>query len=194
MARRLLCSGEDPRDVRNRIVQQILGKHPELADDLEFAMNNRGVVFPFRYSDVAELIAEAMQLADIEQGFYPERFIKTDEPNSLKRRYLDESLLTFWDRLAVEPGVAGGKGASLARLTRNHFPVPTGIIVGASGYRAFLHTIPGFSQRIAALKLDDAATLHAQCAELRRLLQAIPLPIELAASLRIRLPPLLALG
>jgi pyruvate,water dikinase len=107
---------------------------------------------------------------------------------------MNSALLEFSDPPAVESGVSGGKGASLARLTQHDFPVPTGVIVSASGYRAFLHTIPEFHQRIAALKLEDAAALHAQCAQLRKLLHAAALPADLAAALRKRLPALLALG
>jgi pyruvate,water dikinase len=45
------------------------------------------------------------------------------------------NLLLFTDPLAVQAGLSGGKGASLARSTAAGFPVPQGIIVTAEAYR-----------------------------------------------------------
>lgn len=104
------------------------------------------------------------------------------------------ALFEFSDPAASEALLSGGKGASLARLTQGGFPVPTGVIVAAPGYRAFLQAVPGLHARISELDIEDAATLHAQCTELRALLHATPLPAELDAALRARLPGLLALG
>jgi rifampicin phosphotransferase len=104
------------------------------------------------------------------------------------------SLLAFTDPVAAEAAFAGGKGASLARLTRGGFPVPAGVIVAANAYRAFLQSVPDFHARVAALKLETPGTLHAQCAELRELLLGTPLPAEVDTALRARLPALLAQG
>jgi len=101
-------------------------------------------------------------------------------------------ILEFTDAAAVEAATSGGKGASLARLTRGGFAVPPGIVVPAAAYRAFLASVPGVDARIAALRPEDAADLHARCGEIRALLVASPLPAELDAALRARLPALLA--
>lgn len=103
-------------------------------------------------------------------------------------------ILEFTDPAAAEAAVSGGKGASLARLTQGGFAVPPGVIVPADAYRAFLATVPGIDAMVAALRPQDASDLHARCAELRRLLVAAPLPEELDAALRVRLPVLLAEG
>ncbi|HEU4557393.1 MAG TPA: PEP/pyruvate-binding domain-containing protein [Longimicrobium sp.] len=101
-------------------------------------------------------------------------------------------ILEFTDPAAVEASVSGGKGASLARLTQGGFAVPPGVIVPAAAYRAFLASVPGVDALVAALRPEDAVDLHARCAEIRRLLVAAPLPAELDATLRARLPALLA--
>ncbi|HEX8695027.1 MAG TPA: PEP/pyruvate-binding domain-containing protein [Longimicrobium sp.] len=103
-------------------------------------------------------------------------------------------ILEFTDDAATEPSAAGGKGASLARLTQGGFPVPPGVVVPAAAYRAFLAAVPGLEARIAALTPGDAAALHAQCAEVRALLVSHPLPPEVDQALRARLPPLLGGG
>ena len=103
-------------------------------------------------------------------------------------------ILEFTDPAATAAAVAGGKGASLARLTQGGFPVPGGIVVGADAYRAFLASVPGVAERIAALTPGDAAALHRQCAAIRDELHHHPLPDALDAALRARLPALLAGG
>jgi phosphohistidine swiveling domain-containing protein len=101
-------------------------------------------------------------------------------------------LLEFTDIAASESAVSGGKGASLARLTQGGFAVPSGIVVPAAAYRAFVAAVPGLDALVAALRPEDAAELHARCGEIRALLVAAPLPAELEAALRERLPALLA--
>ncbi|HEX9938887.1 MAG TPA: PEP/pyruvate-binding domain-containing protein [Longimicrobium sp.] len=103
-------------------------------------------------------------------------------------------ILEFTDPAGAEAAVSGGKGASLARLTQGGFAVPPGVIVPAAAYRAFLAAVPGIDAMVAALRPQDATELHARCAEIRRLLVAAPLPAELEAALRARLPTLLAEG
>src|SRR4051812_27479153 len=103
-------------------------------------------------------------------------------------------LLEFTDIAASESQVSGGKGASLARLTQGGFAVPPGIVVPAAAYRAFVAAVPGLDALVAALRPADAAELHARCGEIRALLVAAPLPAELTAALRERLPALLAEG
>ncbi|HEX8243660.1 MAG TPA: PEP/pyruvate-binding domain-containing protein, partial [Longimicrobium sp.] len=103
-------------------------------------------------------------------------------------------ILEFNDSAAVEAAVSGGKGASLARLTQGGFPVPPGIIVPAAAYRAFVGAVPGLDALVAALNPRDASELHARCAEIRAMLVAAPLPAELDAAMRARLPALLADG
>lgn len=103
-------------------------------------------------------------------------------------------ILEFTDPAAADPAASGGKGASLARLTQGGFAVPSGIVVPAAAYRAFLAAVPGVDAMVAALRPEDAADLHARCAALRATLVAAPLPPELDMALRARLPALLEGG
>lgn len=104
----------------------------------------------------------------------------------------DPILLEFTDPAANDASVSGGKGASLAKLTQGGFAVPPGIIIPAAAYRAFLAAVPGVDAMIAALRPENATDLHARCGEIRALLVAAPLPAELDAGLRARLPALQA--
>ncbi|HEU4452187.1 MAG TPA: PEP/pyruvate-binding domain-containing protein, partial [Longimicrobium sp.] len=106
----------------------------------------------------------------------------------------DPVILEFTDPAAGEAAVSGGKGASLARLTQGGFAVPPGVIVAAEAYRAFLASVPGVAERIAALTPEDATALHAQCVEIRGRLVSHPLPSGVDAALRARLPALLEGG
>jgi pyruvate,water dikinase len=103
-------------------------------------------------------------------------------------------ILEFTDPAAAEAAVSGGKGASLARLTQGGFAVPPGAIVPAEAYRAFLASVPGVAERIAALTPEDATALHAQCTGIRERLVSHPLPSDVDAALRARLPALLEGG
>jgi phosphohistidine swiveling domain-containing protein len=103
-------------------------------------------------------------------------------------------ILELTDPAAAEAAVSGGKGTSLARLTQGGFAVPPGIVVPAAAYRAFLAAVPGVDALVSALRPEDASDLHARCTAIRELLVAAPLPPELDAALRTRLPALLAGG
>ena len=103
-------------------------------------------------------------------------------------------VLEFADPAAAEAGVAGGKGASLARLTQGGFAVPGGVVVAAGAYRAFLEGAEEAHQRIAELDFASDASLHEGCARVRRALVAHPLPAGLESALRTRLPALLMSG
>ncbi|HEX8361769.1 MAG TPA: PEP/pyruvate-binding domain-containing protein [Longimicrobium sp.] len=106
----------------------------------------------------------------------------------------DKFVLEFADPAAGESAVAGGKGASLARLTQGGFPVPGGVVVAAPAYRAFVEGATEAHPLIAALDFGSDAALHAGCAAVRAALVAHPLPAALESELRARLPALLMSG
>ncbi len=89
----------------------------------------------------------------------------------------------FDDPRAVAVAVAGGKGASLARLTQGGFDVPPGVVVSAAVYRAFIAGVPELPDRVGALDHGDAERLHRQCREIREHLLAEPLPAALREEL-----------
>jgi len=101
-------------------------------------------------------------------------------------------VLGFEESAAVDAREAGGKGASLARLTQAGFDVPPGFVVTARAYREFAATIPGLQGRIARLDARDPDGLRRACEELRTLVLEQPLPDRLASALRPRLRALLS--
>ncbi|NIR42445.1 MAG: phosphoenolpyruvate synthase [Gemmatimonadetes bacterium] len=103
-------------------------------------------------------------------------------------------VLEFVDPLAVDPGQAGGKGASLARLSQGGFPVPPGLVVAADAYRAFLADDDRHAAEVAGLRYDRPEQLVEGCRAIRERLIGRPLPEPVADSLREKLPTLLTLG
>lgn len=81
---------------------------------------------------------------------------------------------------------AGGKGANLGELTKAGLPAPPGFVITAS---AFLDAIDrtGVRGRLRELQAnvnpEDAASLGAAAAEAQRLIQATPVPPELASAI-----------
>ena len=88
----------------------------------------------------------------------------------------EQFILKFTDKNAVYPEISGGKGASLAKLTADGFPVPPGIIVASDSYRAFTSAFPGLEKIVKGFTYSDAKELNEQCSELRARLIKLPLP------------------
>ena len=78
---------------------------------------------------------------------------------------------------------AGGTGANLGELTAAGLHVPAGFVVGAPVYAAFVSRT-GFRERIddrlASLDVDDAAEHETASREVRALIEAEPLPADIA--------------
>ena len=78
---------------------------------------------------------------------------------------------------------AGGKGANLGELLHVGVPVPPGFVVGAPVYASFVDE-SGLRDRIAArlehLDVDDPVALDAAAKEIRRLIEAEPVPESIA--------------
>src|ERR1700683_4722820 len=88
------------------------------------------------------------------------------------------------DDPGAEPGVVGGKGASLARLARAGFRVPPGFHVTTSAYLDFID-LGGLREPVltglAAVDVSDAATFDAAAARIGGLFAAQPMPAPTAA-------------
>ena len=95
--------------------------------------------------------------------------------------------LAFADPLACQGDLAGGKGANLALLTQKGFPVPPGFIVTAGAYREFVRPTGPLLDRVGAFHVDDPAVLRQEAADLRRELEALPLPAEVDQAIRQQL-------
>jgi len=85
-------------------------------------------------------------------------------------------LISWFDEAACEdPGIAGGKGASLARLHRAGLPVPYGFVVRAEALVGTLE--PGGRQRQVSGLLEDASpdALPSRAKEAQALVMEAPL-------------------
>jgi phosphoenolpyruvate synthase/pyruvate phosphate dikinase len=84
------------------------------------------------------------------------------------------------------PGVVGGKGASLARLTRAGFRVPPGFHVTTSAYLDFIERgglLEPMLAAMSAVDVSDAATYGAASARIGELFAGQPLPASTAAAI-----------
>jgi CBS domain-containing protein len=100
------------------------------------------------------------------------------------------STLGIWpiaDLSREDISFAGGKGANLGELARAGLPVPPAFVVGAPAYAAFVdHT--GLRARIEArldgLDIDDPAVLETAAQDVRAMIEAEPIPSEIAEEIR----------
>lgn len=92
-----------------------------------------------------------------------------------------------FDRCPVEAGVAGGKGASLARLSAAGLPVPPGFVVTTAAFDA-AREVDDIRARIAqtltSLDRGDVAALEAGAAGVRELLEQVDLPSDVEEEIR----------
>jgi pyruvate, water dikinase len=78
--------------------------------------------------------------------------------------------------------LAGGKGASLGRMSQAGMAVPSGFIVAADAFRQFLEQramSATISDLLHRLNVQDAAALETAADEMRRLIVTSPMPPEL---------------
>jgi len=97
-----------------------------------------------------------------------------------------EAVRTFRELRRGDVAYAGGKGANLGELAAAGLPVPDGFVVGAPAYAAFcgggLRDRIAF--RLASVDVDDAVALESTAAELRAMIEAAPVPEEIAVAVR----------
>ena len=82
---------------------------------------------------------------------------------------------------------AGGKGANLGEMTAAGLPVPPGFVVGASSYALFCDAgglRDRIEERLSSVDVDDTATLEAATKEVRQMVEAEPIPDEVASEIR----------
>jgi pyruvate,water dikinase len=83
--------------------------------------------------------------------------------------------------------VAGGKGASLARMSSAGLPVPPGFVVSAAAFEAFLsaHDAAGrVGALLEGLDVHDQAALDAAANEIRQLICDSAMPADLETAIR----------
>lgn len=96
-------------------------------------------------------------------------------------------ILPFTDPTATRIELSGGKGANLALLTQNAFPVPAGFVVTAATYRDFINAKPDLLKDVGSLAFNDPGMLRAQSEELRKKLSTLPLPASAVQQVRRQL-------
>jgi len=100
---------------------------------------------------------------------------------------VDVDAVRPFERLSkADVDYAGGKGANLGELTAAGFPVPPGFVVGAPTYAAFCD-VAGLrgriEERLATVDVEDTEALERAATEVRRMVEAEPLPEELATAI-----------
>lgn len=84
------------------------------------------------------------------------------------------------------PHIAGGKGASLSRMSAAGLPVPPGFVVCAETFRAFLDEYNGADLALSltqGLNVNDSAALEAASTRLRSIIVSNPLPARIAGAI-----------
>jgi rifampicin phosphotransferase len=93
-------------------------------------------------------------------------------------------VLRLGDERCRQPALAGGKGASLARLVQAGFSVPAGTVVTTAAYAGFVADLAGeIAATLAGVAPGDRAGAEAAAAAIRARIEARPLPGETATAI-----------
>jgi pyruvate,water dikinase len=98
-----------------------------------------------------------------------------------------DAVRRFEDLGRTDVPFAGGKGANLGELTRAGLPVPPGFVIGAPAYAAFCEAAglrERIAERLSGLDPDDTAALNDAARDVRAMVEAEPIPPELAEAIR----------
>ncbi|HEX6587266.1 MAG TPA: phosphoenolpyruvate synthase [Solirubrobacterales bacterium] len=96
-------------------------------------------------------------------------------------------LRRFEDLSREDVDYAGGKGANLGEMTAAGLPVPPGFVVGASSYALFCDAgglRDRIEERLSSVDVDDTAELDLATKEVRKMVEAEPVPDEVANEIR----------
>src|SRR6476646_1601511 len=96
-------------------------------------------------------------------------------------------VLGFQEIDQTQVAVVGGKGAHLGELSRiEGVRVPAGFCVTTDAFRRIMAEAPSMDERLgrlSRLKPDDRETIRALSAEIRRILEGLSIPDDLAAAI-----------
>src|SRR5207253_6803823 len=96
-------------------------------------------------------------------------------------------VLGFQEIDQTQVAIVGGKGAHLGELSRTEgIRVPAGFCVTTDAFRRITAAAPSIDDRLdrlSRLKADDREAIGALSAEVRRALEAIAIPDDLAAAI-----------
>src|ERR671916_2895287 len=107
--------------------------------------------------------------------------------NAQRRERMGCYVLGFQEIDQMQVAVVGGKGAHLAELSRiEGLRVPAGFCVTTDAFRRIMAEAPSIDDRLdrlSRLKPDDREAIRALSAEIRRTLEGIAIPDDLAAAI-----------
>jgi pyruvate, water dikinase len=95
-------------------------------------------------------------------------------------------VIAFADLPADSVAIAGGKGASLARMSHAGLPVPAGFVISAHAFHNFLDAVGGIDvirQVTDTLDVHDSAAVEEAATRIRGLITDSPMPAALAAAI-----------
>jgi pyruvate,water dikinase len=104
---------------------------------------------------------------------------------------LDSDVVGFDEVDRTQVGLVGGKGANLGELSRiKGLRVPAGFCVTTDAYRRIMAGSPSIDEpldRLSHLKSDDRDAIRAHSAEIRRTIEGIAIPDDLATAVTLSL-------
>ncbi|MEK6858977.1 MAG: phosphoenolpyruvate synthase [Nanoarchaeota archaeon] len=104
-----------------------------------------------------------------------------------KKGLMETGFVKWFSELTKnDVSIAGGKGASLAEMYNNHFPIPPGFMITAHAYMHFIHSgnLDGeIRARLRKLNMEDTAALDQASKEIRALIEEAPMPADLAGEI-----------
>ncbi|MER7334663.1 MULTISPECIES: rifamycin-inactivating phosphotransferase [unclassified Micromonospora] len=107
---------------------------------------------------------------------------------------IEQYVLGLQEVNETQVAIVGGKGAHLGALSRiDGIRVPAGFCVTTDAFRRIMAEAPSIDGRLdqlSRLKPDDRETIRALSAEIRRTIEAIVLPDDVAAAITRALTPL----
>src|SRR3979409_2400262 len=96
-------------------------------------------------------------------------------------------VLSFQEIDQTQVAIVGGKGANLGELSRiEGLRVPTGFCVTTDAFQRIMGEAPSIDiglDRLSGLKPDDREAIRALSAEIRRIIEGIAIPDDLAAAI-----------
>src|SRR5437868_10760475 len=103
-------------------------------------------------------------------------------------------VLDFQEIDQTQVAIVGGKGAQLGELSRiEGIRVPAGFCVTTDAFRRIMAEAPSIDERLdrlSRLNPDDREPIRTLSAEIRRIIEGIALPQDLAAAITLALAPL----
>jgi pyruvate,water dikinase len=94
-----------------------------------------------------------------------------------------DTVVAFGNLPADATTIAGGKGASLSRMTAAGLPVPPGFVVAADAFQDFLRSCGGLAliERVTVhLDVEDPRAVEDAAVAIRTMIMSTPLPAPLA--------------